>query len=285
MTPHHPPSCTPSCSPSAPAPGWHLQRICLQRGTVQVFDHLDLRLDEPRIGLIGRNGAGKTSLLRLLCGLEVPQSGHIARAGAELHGPQHTHAPSRHVGLMFQNPDDQIIFPTVEEELALSWKSACAGQPARLTRQAVQDGVRSFLQARGLADWGTRPVGSLSQGQRQWVCWLAMLLAQPDVLLLDEPYASLDLPGQMRLAADIAGCAQQVIVSTHVLEHVRDYPRVLWMEQGRVRADGPGAEVCAAYEDWVRHALRPTTTSGTPAATTPATSPVPAPTALHSMED
>lgn len=111
-----------------------------------------------------------------------------------------------------------------------------------------------FLQQRGLAHWAERAVGALSQGQRQWVCWLAMLAAEPAVLLLDEPYASLDLPGQLRLAADIAACPQQVLVSTHVLDYVRDYPRVLWLEQGRIHADGPGQTVCAAYEAAVHQA-------------------------------
>ncbi|UJB66529.1 ABC transporter ATP-binding protein [Acidovorax sp. YS12] len=230
-----------AATPSQPAQGWWLTQVCLRRGATQVFDRLELALDEPRIGLVGRNGAGKTSLLRMLAGLEPPQHGQVSWQG------QAVHAPSRQVGLMFQNPDDQIIFPTVEEELALSWQSAHGAD-----RRAAKAGVRQFLQARGLADWGPRAVGALSQGQRQWVCWLAMLLAGPRVLLLDEPYASLDLPGQMRLAADMAASPQQIIVSTHVLEHVRAYPRVLWLEQGQVRADGPGAVVCAAYEAWAR---------------------------------
>jgi biotin transport system ATP-binding protein len=230
-----------AATPSQPAPGWRLVQVCLRRGATQVFDRLELALDEPRIGLVGRNGAGKTSLLRMLAGLEPPQHGQVVWQ------EQAVHAPSRQVGLMFQNPDDQIIFPTVEEELALSWQSAHGAD-----RRAAKAGVRQFLQARGLADWGPRAVGALSQGQRQWVCWLAMLLAGPRVLLLDEPYASLDLPGQMRLAADMAASPQQIIVSTHVLEHVRAYPRVLWLEQGQVRADGPGAVVCAAYEAWAR---------------------------------
>lgn len=230
--------------PSVPSPspqGWRLAQVGLRRGATQVFDRLELQLDEPRIGLIGRNGAGKTSLLRMLAGLEPPQQGQVSWQG------QAVHAPSRQVGLMFQNPDDQIIFPTVEEELALSWQSAHGTD-----RRAAKAGVRQFLQARGLADWAPRAVAALSQGQRQWVCWLAMLLAEPRVLLLDEPYASLDLPGQMRLAADMAASPQQIIVSTHVLEHVRAYPRVLWLEQGQVRADGPGAAVCTAYEAWAR---------------------------------
>ena len=225
--------------------GLQLQGVTLRRGITTVFENLNLALDTRRIGLIGDNGAGKTSLFRLLCGLDVPQAGSVSIGGQDLHAARAEHPGL--VGLMFQNPDDQIIFPTVEEELALSWQSAHGTD-----RRAAKAGVRQFLQARGLADWAPRAVAALSQGQRQWVCWLAMLLAEPRVLLLDEPYASLDLPGQMRLAADMAASPQQIIVSTHVLEHVRGYPRVLWLEQGQVRADGPGAVVCAAYEAWAR---------------------------------
>ena len=228
--------------------GWELQDIHLRRGQTPVFAGLHLQLHEARIGLIGFNGAGKTSLLRMLAGLDVPQQGRIVRQGETLHSAERGHAPSRRVGLMFQNPDDQIIFPTVQEELQLSWRSAHPGNSRAQAAQAVAD----FLQQRGLAHWAERAVGSLSQGQRQWVCWLAMRVAQPEVLLLDEPYASLDLPGQLRLAADIAACPQQVLVSTHVLDYVRDYPRVLWLEQGQLRLDGPGQQVCAAYEAHVR---------------------------------
>lgn len=238
--------------PAATAQGWLLEQVSLRRGNTQVFDQIDMQLDEPRIGLIGHNGAGKTSLLRMLCGLEPPQHGHIAWRGQQLHSSARTHAPSHHVGLMFQNPDDQIIFPTVEEELALSWQGAHQSHTGKPDRKACQQGVQQFLLSRGLQHWGARAISTLSQGQRQWVCWLALLLAQPQVLLLDEPYASLDLPGQIRLATDIETCSQQVIVSTHVLEYVRHYPRVLWLEQGKIRADGPGDQVCAAYEASVR---------------------------------
>lgn len=228
--------------------GWELQDIHLRRGQTPVFAGLHLQLHEARIGLIGFNGAGKTSLLRMLAGLDVPQQGRIVRQGETLHSAERGHAPSRRVGLMFQNPDDQIIFPTVQEELQLSWRSAHPGSSRAQAAQAVAD----FLQQRGLAHWAERAVGSLSQGQRQWVCWLAMQVAQPQVLLLDEPFASLDLPGQLRLAAEIAASTQQIIVSTHVLDYVRDYPRVLWLEQGQLRLDGPGQQVCAAYEAHVR---------------------------------
>ncbi len=211
--------------------GLSLDGVTLQRGTTTVFDGLSLQLHEPRIGLIGDNGAGKSSLFRLLCGLDHPQAGRV-------HVPDGPQA----VGMMFQNPDDQIIFPTVEEELSLSL------QHLKLPRAAAQQHVHDALQVRGLLDWAPRAVGGLSQGQRQHVCWLALSLAPHRVLLLDEPFASLDLPGQALLRQEIERAPQQVLVSTHVLAHVRHFERVIWLDRGRVRADSAGAEVCAAYE-------------------------------------
>lgn len=215
------------------------QDVTLVRGRTPVFESLSLHLQESRIALIGDNGAGKSSLFRLICGLDAPQAGRVRVCGRE---PGTDGNASRAVGLMFQNPDDQIIFPTVVEELALSLH---AGGVARKQAQAQ---ARAWLEHRGLGAWADRAIGSLSQGQRQSVCWLALLIASHRVLLLDEPFASLDLPGQALLRQEIDHAPQQVIVSTHQLEPVRDFERVIWLDQGRIRGDGPGREVCAAYE-------------------------------------
>lgn len=227
--------------------GVQLVDIRLQRGQTQVFDGLNLSLTQKRIGVIGNNGAGKSSLFRLLCGLELPQAGHVLVNGMPLLQARQ-HKPGL-IGLMFQNPDDQIIFPTVEEELALGLR------PQGLSKQQARARARELLAARGLAHWAERAVSSLSQGQRQQVCWLSLLIAAPQLLLLDEPFASLDLPGQALLAQDIAAAPQQVLVSTHVLDHVRDFERVIWLEQGRLRGDGPGRDICGAYETSVREHL------------------------------
>jgi len=213
-----------------------LEDITLIRGSTTIFTELYLHLNEPRIGLIGDNGAGKSSLFRLISGLDQPQSGQVHLPRMEAHST----APV--VGMMFQNPDEQIIFPTVEEELALSLHHL------RLSRADAQAHVRAWLAARGLADWAPRAIGSLSQGQRQHVCWLALLIGAHRTLLLDEPFSSLDLPGQALLRQEIAAAPQQVIVSTHVLDHVRHFERVIWLDKGHVRGDGLGAEVCAQYE-------------------------------------
>ena len=208
-----------------------LDEVTLQRGNTTIFERFNLKLNTQRIGLIGDNGAGKSSLFRLICGLDQPQSGEVSRP----HGPHS-------VGMLFQNPDEQIIFPTVEEELALSLSHL------KLSRAQAQTQVRDWLHSRGLADWAPRAIGSLSQGQRQHVCWLALMIASHQTLLLDEPYSSLDLPNQALLHKDIEHAKEQIIVSTHVLDHVRHFDRVIWLDKGQVRADGIGSHVCAAYE-------------------------------------
>jgi len=226
--------------PSSDPARIQIDAVTLQRGGTRVFDGLSLVLEEARIGLIGDNGAGKSSLFRMLCGLDLPQSGRAEVCGLDIR-TQRARLPGV-LGLMFQNPDDQIIFPTVAEELAFSLQARDV--PRREARRRASE----FLAERGLAHWADRAVEGLSQGQRQHVCLLALLMSAPRVLLLDEPYASLDLPGQARLAADVHAGAQQVLVSTHVLAHVRHFERVIWLDAGRIRADGAGEAVCAAYE-------------------------------------
>jgi biotin transport system ATP-binding protein len=219
-------------SASPPTPSLvSLKAVTLIRGSTTVFDKLSLELTEARIGLIGDNGSGKSSLFRLISGLDQPQSGRVLL-------PEGPNA----VGMMFQNPDEQIIFPTVEEELALSLHHL------KLSRAQAQAQVRAWLDERGLATWAPRAIGSLSQGQRQQVCWLALQIAAHRTLLLDEPFASLDLPHQALLRRDMAQASQQIIVATHVLAPIRQFERVIWLDKGHVRADGSGADVCAAYE-------------------------------------
>ncbi|WP_034299073.1 energy-coupling factor ABC transporter ATP-binding protein [Herbaspirillum sp. RV1423] len=231
---------------SAEAHGIRLESVTLRRGDRTVLEALSLNLTESRIGLIGDNGAGKSSLFRLICGLDQPQAGRVTVHGCDTANAGDRRKLPQHVGLMFQNPDDQIIFPTVAEELAFSLTASGAGkQQAR--RQALD-----FLTERGLADWAGRAIGELSQGQRQQVCLMALQITSPATLLLDEPYSALDLLSQLRLSDQIAATGQQIILSTHLLDHVRDFERVLWLDNGALRGDGPGRDVCAAYAQDVR---------------------------------
>lgn len=204
-----------------------------------ILSGLDLTLTEARIGIVGRNGSGKSTLLRLMAGLIAPGTGKVRVAG--IAPAEDRKAMLSALGILFQNPDHQIIFPTVEEELAFGLR-----QQGHSSMEAMRR-VRACLAAEGRGHWGSATVASLSQGQKQWLCLMAVLLMEPAILLLDEPFAALDLPTQARLARKIAGLPQQVITISHDPVAVADCDRVIWLEAGRLWADGAPDDVLPVF--------------------------------------
>ena len=221
----------------AATPFLTLTHACYSAGGKPILHDLTLTLTEPRIGIIGRNGSGKTTLLRLMAGLIAPTTGTV-RIGAI--DPAKDRRPLlMQLGILFQNPDHQILFPTVEEELCFGLRQQNHPDPAH----AVQD----LLQSENRAHWAGAATHTLSQGQRHYLCLLAVLLMNPATLLLDEPFAGLDLPTQTRLTRRIAALPQQVITISHDPATMTGADRVIWLDQGRIRADGPAAGVLHAF--------------------------------------
>jgi biotin transport system ATP-binding protein len=202
-----------------------------------ILSDLTLTLAEPRIGIIGQNGSGKTTLLRLIAGLIAPTSGGITVDGID--PARDRKAMLSRIGILFQNPDQQILFPTVAEELAFG-----------LAQQGHKDAeaqARAALAHEGRADWADLPVSTLSQGQRQWLCLLSVLLMRPATILLDEPFAALDLPTAARLTRRLAALPQRLITISHAPTAVATCDRLLWLDAGRIRADGPPADILPAF--------------------------------------
>lgn len=219
--------------------GIELASASVRLGGRLVLDGLTLRLTEARIGILGRNGSGKTTLLRLIAGLIAPDQGSVRVDGVDPFKDRK--AALSALGILFQNPDHQILFPTVEEEL--SFGLAQQGVP----QAEARDRARGLLAAEGRAHWAEAPVSTLSQGQRHYLCLLAILLMQPRTILLDEPLAGLDLPTQARLARRFARLPQRLVTITHDPAVLEAADRVLWLEAGRVVADGPPAAVLPAF--------------------------------------
>jgi len=224
---------------SAPPPGIQLQDASVTLSGKPILRDVTLSLTEPRIGIVGRNGSGKTTLLRLLAGLIAPSAGRV-RLGS-FDPARDRRAMLAAIGILFQNPDHQILFPTVDEELAFGLIQT------GLSRNAAAQAVAALLASEGRSHWAQAPVSTLSHGQKHYLCLLAVLAMQPATLLLDEPFAGLDLPTQTRLARRLSALPQQIITISHDPAAVAGVDRVIWLEAGRVVADGPPGPVLTAF--------------------------------------
>jgi biotin transport system ATP-binding protein len=205
----------------------------------QIIAPITAQLSESRIGIIGRNGSGKTSLLRLMAGLVAPTGGTVSVHGQD---PNDRRAMLGAIGIVFQNPDAQILFPTVAEEIAFGLRQM--GQTAAGARAAAL----ALLAAEGRSHWAESPTHSLSGGQRHYLCLLSVLAMGPKTILLDEPFAGLDLPTQIRLTRRLAGLGQQIITISHDPAAVASAARIIWLERGTITADGPPDQVLPAFQ-------------------------------------
>ncbi len=227
-----------TAAPSAET-GIFMENVGYGVGGKALLSGVTAHLTEARIGIVGRNGSGKTTLLRLMAGLVAPSEGRVRVDGIDPAGDRK--AVLSRIGILFQNPDHQILFPTVEEELAFGLR-----QQGRSEAEA-RTTAREVLARAGRAHWAGVAVSTLSQGQRQMLCLMAVLAMEPATVLLDEPFASLDLPARMRLARMLDGLEQRVVVISHDPAALAGMDRVLWLEGGRLVADGAAGEVLAAF--------------------------------------
>ena len=217
------------------------ENVSLSLNAREVLKGVSLDIQEQRVGVIGRNGSGKTSFARLLCGLLAPSSGRVRVNGNDL--LKHRAAALKTVGILFQNPDHQIIFPTVLEELSFGLT-----QQGQRKAEAMQNATKILQQFERL-DWAERTIATLSQGQRHLVCLLSVLAMAPPLLVLDEPFAGLDLPTKTYLQNLLYGLDQSVLHITHDLQALAEYERVIWLEKGQVAGDGLPKNIIPAFEN------------------------------------
>jgi cobalt/nickel transport system ATP-binding protein len=194
------------------------------------------------VGIVGANGAGKSTLLLHLNGLLLPQSGEV-RVG-ELPVTAGTRAQiHRTVGYVFQDADDQLFMPTVEEDVAFGPLNL--GLPP----EEVRTRVRAALEAVGAAHLAGRAPYRLSGGEKRAVAIAGVLAMSPSILVLDEPSAGLDPAARRRLIGLLRSFSHTRVIATHDLDLVLEVcTRVLVMRQGAIEADGPPREAFADVE-------------------------------------
>lgn len=201
-----------------------------------VLRDVTLDLAEHRIGVIGANGSGKSTLARTLNGLVVPDEGRVSLG--EWDTRKHAKRVRREVGFVFSDASNQIIMPTVAEDVEIGLR------PLRLGREETASRVDAALRKYGLDGHRDHPGHLLSGGQKQLLALASVLITEPGVLVCDEPTTLLDLRNTRMVHHTFTRLDQQVILFTHDLDLLAGFDRVLVIDDGRVVFDGkPHASV------------------------------------------
>jgi cobalt/nickel transport system ATP-binding protein len=199
----------------------------------RALDELHLHVEHgERVAVMGPNGAGKTTLMLHLNGLLTASEGDLEVAGIPVGRSRLAELRAR-VGLVFQDPDDQLFMPTVREDVAFG------PQNMRLGRGEVEARVAEALRAVRMEDAADRPPHGLSQGERRRVALATVLAMDPALLVLDEPSANLDPRARRELLELLAGIDRTLVVVTHDLPFAAELcERAVVLAGGRVVADG-----------------------------------------------
>ncbi len=214
-----------------------------------VLRDITLQLCEPRIGIIGSNGSGKSTLARLLNGLILPARGRVLVDGLDTR--KQVRLVRRRVGFVFQNPDSQIILPTVEEDVEFGLKILKI--PPAVRRQRVSD----ILVRYGLEVMRHQPVQTLSGGQKQLLAIAAVMVMEPQYVVFDEPTTLLDLRNRNLVQRLLRGLSQSIVVVSHDLDLLLDFDRVIVLQLGRVVKDDRPAAAIAYYRQLMTESSDP----------------------------
>lgn len=216
-----------------------LRNVRHRYGEREVLRGIDLTLAERRVAIVGSNGSGKSTLARLLNGLIVPSEGRVLVDGLDTRTD--AKAVRRRVGFVFQDPDVQIVYPTVEEDVAFGLKNL------RLPRDEIARRVDAALERFGLAGHRTWPAHLLSGGQKQLLAIASVLVLEPAHVVFDEPTTLLDLRNRRAIARVIRDLPESAVVVSHDLDLVAEAERVIVLDEGRVVADDAPGPAIAAY--------------------------------------
>ncbi len=202
-----------------------------------------------RVALLGPNGAGKTTLVLHLNGILVPGAGSVHVSGLPVE-KRHLKEVRRRVGIVFQDPDDQLFSATVRDDVAFG--------PANLGVRGseLEACVQGALAQVGMQEHADRPPHHLSFGQRRRVAVATVLAMRPEILVLDEPSSNLDPASRRELADILRGLDVTVLMVTHDLPYALELcPRAVVLHDGQVVADGATHDLLTDAELMRRHRL------------------------------
>lgn len=214
--------------------------VSVQFGAKKVLRNINFTVDQRRIGVIGLNASGKSTAVRLLNAIVKPSEGQVLVHGID--PAKDPKAARREVGFIFSNPDLQIIMPTVIEDVSFSLRHS------GLSKEQIKQRSRAALIKFGLLDVAEEPAHSLSGGQKQLLAICAIWVANPGLIVADEPTALLDAHNVRQVAnLLLEELEQQVVLVTHDLSLAARCDVVLHFEDGRLAQIGEPNLVIANY--------------------------------------
>lgn len=208
-------------------------------GDITLLDRVSADLGERRIAVIGGNGGGKSTLVRLINGLVGASSGRVTVDGLDV--AKDTSSVRRRVGFVFTNPTSQLVMPTVAEDVALSLRRTIKDKRARAAR------TLEILTEFGLDHRADTSVHALSGGQQQLLALAGVLACEPSIVVADEPTTLLDLRNSHAVAERLFALDQQLVLVTHDLELAQRCDRALVVDSGRIVFDGPAPQAVEHY--------------------------------------
>ncbi len=204
------------------------------------LDSIELHIHPgERVALLGPNGAGKTTLILHMNGIHMPQRGSVAVSGLQL-SKDNVMEIRRRVGIVFQDPDDQLFMPTVMEDVEFGPRNL------GIEGDELTERVRAALAEMEVEDLADRPPNHLSFGQKRRVAIAGVLAMQPSILVLDEPTSNLDPASRRELAEALQRLETTQLIVTHDIPFAYEMcERSVVMDQGRIVAEAPTAELLA----------------------------------------
>ena len=233
------------------APAIHVQGLCYRYPDGHAaLDGVDLCIAQgERVAILGPNGAGKTTLMLHLNGVLTATSGTVEIGGITLNRKT-LRDIRRRVGLVFQDPDDQLFMPTVAQDVAFG--PAIFG----VTGDALAARVAAALDVVSMTEHADRSPAHLSGGQRRRAALATVLACEPEILVLDEPSANLDPVARRELAETLATLPATMLVVTHDLPYAAQLcDRAIILDHGRVVADDTVTAVLSDSELLAAHRL------------------------------
>ena len=192
------------------------------------------------LSIVGHNGSGKSTTIRLIDGLLEAESGEIIILGDQL-TPENVWEKRRHIGMVFQNPDNQFVGATVEDDVAFGLENQGMDHETMVNR------VNEALEIVGMQDFKNREPARLSGGQKQRVAIAGIVALRPDIIILDEATSMLDPEGRLDLIQTVKRIKDEnqmtVISITHDLDEVALSDRVLVMKKGKVESSSTAREL------------------------------------------